>query len=158
MRRIIERIRAGLAAATPAGSGAGAADDPDPGIRYVLADPVDEAKPRTLITFLGELPENIGEILNSVAVACQLRGEYPVAAMSELKPDLIAVSPVPIEFIPTSKHLPVKADEYERYVHRRWSLLLAKWNITKQIDLNMEFEEFVVGQIAREEQAIEVAR
>lgn len=147
MRRIIDRVRdrlLGAASHVPTADASGGADD----IRYVLADAADEAKPRTLITFLGEPPANIAEILNSVAVACQLRGEYPIAAMSELRPDLIAVSPVPIEFLPTFDHLAVKADEYERYLHRRWSLLLAKWNISRQIDLYMAFEEFVDGQLA----------
>ena len=86
--------------------------------------------------------------LHSVAFACRLRGEYPVVVMSELRPDLIAVSTAPIEFIPTFRHLPFRADEYERYVQRRWSLMLAKWNFGKQIELNMSFDDFVADQLA----------
>ena len=146
MQGVIGRIRARLAKAESSAA-ADAADDPA-SIVYVLTDPVEEAKPRSLITFLGEPPENIGEILTSVAFACRLRGEYPVVVMSELKPDLIAVSTAPIEFIPTFRHLPSRPDEYERYVQRRWSLMLAKWNFGKQIELNVSFDDFVAAQLA----------
>lgn len=115
---------------------------------YVLADPADEAKPRCLVSYLGEPPESIGEILNSVAVACQLRDEYPVVVMSELRPDLIAVNVVPMEFIPTRRHLPFAAGEYEHYVRRRWSLVLTKWNFSKQIELGKSFDDFVIDQLA----------
>ncbi|WP_353646380.1 hypothetical protein [Mesorhizobium sp. WSM2239] len=122
-------------------------DDPAAQLVYVLADPVDEAKPRSLISYLGEPPESIGEILNSVAVACRLRDEYPVVVMSELRPDLIAVNVVPIEFIPTRRHLPFAASEYERYIRRRWSLILMKWNFSKQIELGKSFDDFVIDQL-----------
>jgi hypothetical protein len=144
---VIGRIRARLSKAASSGT-AKAAGDPAAQIVYVLTDPVEEAKPRSLITFLGDPPENIGEIITSVAFACRLRGEYPVVVMSELKPDLIAVSTAPIEFIPTFRHLPSRPDEYERYVQRRWSLMLAKWNFIKQIELNLSFDDFVADQLA----------
>ena len=147
MRKVIGRIRARLAKAGSPGA-VDATVDPAARIAYVLTDPVEEAKPRSLITFLGEPPDNIGEILTSVAFACRLSGEYPVVVMSELKPELIAVSTAPIEFIPTFRHLPMKADEYERYVQRRWSLMLAKWNFAKQIELNLSFDDFVAAQLA----------
>ena len=137
-----DRTHQGKAGESDSSAAADAADDPA-SIVYVLTDPVEEAKPRSLITFLGEPPENIGEIIASVAFACRLRGEYPVVVMSELKPDLIAVSTAPIEFIPTFRHLPFRPDEYERYVQRRWSLMLAKWSFGKQIELNMSFDDFV---------------
>ena len=75
--------------------------------------------------------------------------------MSELKPDLIAVSTAPIEFIPTFRHLPSRPDEYERYVQRRWSLMLAKWNFSKQIELNMSFDDFVADQLAPQQNSPE---
>jgi hypothetical protein len=147
VRKVIGRIRARLAKARSLGA-EDATADPGAQIAYVLTDAVEQAKPRSLVTFLGELPDNIGEILTSVAFACRLRGEYPVVVMSELKPELIAVSTAPIEFIPTFRHLPMKVDEYERYIQRRWSLMLAKWNFAKQIELNLSFDDFVAAQLA----------
>src|SRR5262249_38641801 len=73
-------------------------------IRLNLALATEDAKPRSLISLLGEPPANIDEVLESVAVACRSRGEFPVAVMSELRPRLIATSTVPIEFIPTRRH------------------------------------------------------
>ena len=101
-----------------------AVDDLAAELVYVLVDPVDQAKPRTLITFLGEPTANIGEIIVSVAFACQLRGEYPVVVMSELRPDLIAASPAPIEFVPSARYLPFEAEQYSATstaVGRSWS-------------------------------------
>ena len=93
LRSMIAGTRARLARAISLSAGAlPVVDDVAAGLVYVLVDPVDQAKPRTLITFLGEPPANIGEIVVSVAVACQLRGEYPVVVMSEIRPDLIASS------------------------------------------------------------------
>ena len=152
LRSMIAGTRARLARAISFSAGAlPVVDDVAAGLVYVLVDPVDQAKPRTLITFLGEPPANIGEIVVSVAVACQLRGEYPVVVMSELRPDLIASSPAPIEFVPSARHLPFGAEEYQRYVHRRWSLMVAKWNFAKQIDLNMSFDDFVGDQAAHQD-------
>jgi len=144
---MIGRIRARLSK-PPAAEAAKALDDPAAQIVYVLTDAIEQAKPRSLITFLGDPPENVGEIVGSVVFACRLRGEYPVAVMSELRPDMIAVSTAPIEFIPSFRHLPMKTDEYERYVQRRWALMLAKWNFGKQIELNMSFDDFVAAQLA----------
>lgn len=122
--------------------------DPECAIRYVLSDPADEARPRTLITQLGEPPANVDVILSSVAAACRLRGEFPLIVMSELRPDLIAASDTPIEFVPTLYHLPVGPDDYGRYLRRRWALLLAKWNVGKQVDLGTGFEEFLEAELA----------
>lgn len=143
MRRVIDSIKARLIGASSAPLIESFVDD----LVYVLADPADEAKPRSLISYLGEPPESIGDILNSVAVACQLRDEYPVVVMSELRPDLIAVNVVPMEFIPTRRHLPFAASEYEHYVRRRWALMLTKWNFLKQIELGMSFDDFIVDQL-----------
>lgn len=143
MPRVIDRIRARLAKTVAPAAAAPAADA---GLAYVLTDPAQEARPRTLISFLAEPPDNIGEIVISVAYACELRGEYPVLVMSELRAGLIAASTVPIEFMPTRRHLPFDPDEYERYVGRRWSLMMAKWSFTRQIDLDRGFEEFVADQ------------
>jgi hypothetical protein len=152
LRRVTDSIKASLTRA----NSSGAMDNPEARLVYVLANPLDEPKPRSLITYLGEPPISIGEILNSVAVACQLRGEYPVVVMSELRPDLIAINMVPIEFIPTLRHLPFAVSEYEHYVRRRWSLVLAKWNFTKQIDLGVSFDDFVADQLALEQRSPEV--
>lgn len=132
-------------------------DDPAAALVYVLTNPDDQKKPRTLITYLGAPPENIGEIIASVAIVCQRKGEYPVAVMSELRPDVIATSAIPIEFIPTWRHLPFGADVYSRYVHRRWSLMLAKWNFAQQIDLDMHFDDFVEDQLLKPPQAAAVS-
>jgi hypothetical protein len=151
LRRVIDSIKARLTGtASSATASDGAVDDPTAQLVYVLADAIDEAKPRSLITYLGAPPENIGEILNSVAVACRLRGEYPVVVMSELRPDLIAVNIVPMEFIPTLRHLPFAPSEYEHYARRRWSLMLTKWNFLRQIELGMSFDDFVADQLGHQ--------
>ncbi|GLS29169.1 hypothetical protein SAMN04488498_101715 [Mesorhizobium albiziae] len=152
MRRVIDSIKARLSGrASSATTSDGAVDDPAAQLVYVLANPIDEAKPRCLITYLGVPTENVGEILNSVADACQLRGEYPVVVMSELRPDLIAVNMVPMEFIPTLRYLPFAPSEYEHYARRRWSLMLTKWNFLKQIELGMSFDDFIADQLGHQQ-------
>ena len=149
MRRVIDRIRARIQRARSQNSGAASAA-PGEGLRYSLLDEAEDAKPRCLISFLGKPPQNIAEILDTVVVACRDRGEFPVVTMSELRPDLIAVNSAPIEFIPTRHHLPLlTADEYERYVRRRWSLIVAKWSFANEIELALGFDEFVLGQMQK---------
>jgi hypothetical protein len=157
MRRLIDSLKARLIGASSAPTIESVVDDPATQLVYILADPEDEAKPRSLISYLGEPPESIGDILNSVAVACQLRDEYPVVVMSELRPDLIAAILVPIEFIPTRRHLPFAASEYEHYVRRRWSLMLTKWNFLKQIELGKSFDDFISDQLKEAHGSPEVA-
>ena len=114
----------------------------------MLADPADDARPRTLISFLGALPENVAEILDATSEATRNRGEFPVAIMSELRPDLISGGAAPIEFLPARRHLPLlDADAYERYVRRRWSLVMAKWSFADQIELGASFDDFVAWQL-----------
>jgi hypothetical protein len=122
-------------------------EEPD-SLRYILVDAAEDARPRSLISVLGEPPPNVGEVLESVAFACRSRGEFPVAVMSELRPDLIAVSTVPIEFMPTRRYLPVRPDEYERHVRRRWSLMIAKWEFDNEIELGLGFEAFLAEQLS----------
>jgi hypothetical protein len=121
--------------------------EPD-SLRYVLADATEDAKPRSLISLLGDPPPNIAEVLESVAFACRSRREFPVAVMSELRPDLIAVSTVPIEFMPTRRYLPVRADEYGRHVRRRWLLMMAKWDFAREVELGLGFEAFLAEQLS----------
>ena len=146
LRRVIDWIRAGVRRASSANVAA-VCPAPGEGLRYSLLDEAEDSKPRCLISFLGKLPENIAEILDTVVVACRNRGEFPVVTMSELRPDLIAVNSAPIEFIPTRHHLSLlTADEYERYVRRRWSLIVAKWSFANEIELALGFDEFVLVQ------------
>jgi len=121
-------------------------EDPD-SIRYVLTSAVEDAKPRSLISALGSPPRGIGEVLESVAFTCRRNGEFPVAVMSELLPELIAVSTMPIEFLPTRRYLPVRTDEYERHIRRRWSLMIAKWQFAKQVELSIDLETFLATQL-----------
>lgn len=113
----------------------------------MLACAIEDAKPRCLISMLGDMPANAGEVLEAVALACRGKGEFPVAVVSELRPDLIAASTVPIEFMPTRRYLPVRPHEYERHVRRRWALMIAKWEFARQIELSLEFEAFLAGQM-----------
>ena len=149
MIRLFNQMRSAMALVGPSTATASAAssgEEPD-SIRYVLADAIEDARPRSLISALGDPPSNLGEVLESVAFACRSKGEFPVAVVSELRPDLIAASTVPIEFLPTRRYLPVKLDEYERHVRRRWSLMIAKWAFTKQIELSLGFEAFLAEQM-----------
>ncbi len=123
-----------------------AEDDPN-SIRYVLGSAVEDAKPRCLISVLGTPPRDIGEVLESVAFVCRRNREFPVAVMTELPPGLIAASTMPIEFLPTRDHLPVRPDEYERHIRRRWSLMIAKWQFAKQIELSIDLETFLAQQL-----------
>jgi hypothetical protein len=147
--RLFNRIRAAMASAGPSVAiPSETASNEEPGsIRYVLADAVEDAKPRSLISALGDPPSNLGEVLESVAFACRAKGEFPVVVVSELRPGLIAASTVPIEFMPTRQYLPVRPDEYERHVRRRWSLMIAKWEFAKQIELSLGFEAFLAEQM-----------
>lgn len=118
-------------------------------MRLALESQSEDAKPRTLISALGERSPNIGEMLESVALACRAIGEFPVAIMSELRPELISVSTMPIEFLPTRDYLPVEAHEYDRHVRRRWSLIIGKWEASKQIELGLGFEAFLAAELRK---------
>jgi hypothetical protein len=118
-------------------------------IRLALTLEIEDAKPRTLISVLGEPPPKVGEMLESVAFACRAIGEFPVAIMSELRPELISASTMPIEFLPTREYLPVGAHEYHRHVRRRWSLIIGKWEVSKQIELALGFEAFLAAEVLR---------
>ena len=135
------RLGDGAAAAVPA---PGAETET---IRYVLASAGEDARPRSLISMLGDLPPNAGEMIEAVAAACREQGEFPVAVLSDLRPDLIAASTLPIEFMPTRRYLPVRADEYERHVRRRWALLVAKWEFARQIELSPGFDAFLAAEL-----------
>lgn len=126
-----------------------ATEDTADSIRLALESPIEDARPRTLITALGEQSSNLGEMLESVAHACRALGEFPVAIMSELRPDLISVSTMPIEFLPTREYLPVEVHEYDRYVRRRWSLTIGKWQASKQIELALDFESFLAAELRK---------
>jgi hypothetical protein len=147
--RLFNRIRAAMTLAGPSVAiPSETASNEEPGsIRYILADAIEDTKPRSLISALGDPLSNLGEVLESVAFACRTKGEFPVAVISELHPGLIAASTVLIEFMPTRRYLPVRPDEYERHVRRRWSLMIAKWEFTKQIDLSLDFEAFLAEQM-----------
>lgn len=118
-------------------------------MRLALESPSEDAKPRTLISALGERSPNVGEMLESVALACRAIGEFPVAIMSELRPELISVATMPIEFLPTRDYLPVAAHEYDRYVRRRWSLIIGKWEASKQIELGLGFDAFLAAELRK---------
>lgn len=119
-------------------------EDSAPDIGYVLIDPKDQEKPRTLISYLGPMAENAADVIESVRQACLLRSEFPVVVLSELRPDLMTSSEAPVEFLPGARHLPglTGSDQYERYVRRRWELILEKWKIEKEIALTLSVEEF----------------
>jgi uncharacterized HAD superfamily protein/hypoxanthine phosphoribosyltransferase len=122
-------------------------EDSAPDISYVLIDANDQAKPRTLISYLGPVTENVGEVIRSVRQACLLRSEYPVIVLSELRPDIMTSSEAPVEFLPEMRHVPaLKADEYERYLRRRWSLILEKWKIEREVTLASSLDEFLALQ------------
>jgi hypothetical protein len=149
VRFLVDRLRAlGTRSDGAASDAAAQPEDPIVALRYVLTDPVKEAMPRTLISILGAAPGNVGEIILSVATACRQRGEYPVAVLSELLPEVIARSEIPIEFLPSRRYLPGDGAAYERYLRRRWSLMLAKWNFARQIELQLGFEEFLAEEMS----------
>jgi hypothetical protein len=145
LRGLLDRLRPTRSAFDlPPVTGNGASDT----LRYILANTADDARPRTLISFLGALPPNIGEILESVAYSCRAKGEFPVAVLADLRPELMAVSATPIEFIPTRRHLFVlNADEYQRFVRRRWSLIITKWNFASELKFGASFEEFIETEL-----------
>ncbi len=117
-------------------------------LQYVLRDPIDEAKPRSLISVLGAMPDNLAEILDTAVEACRANGEFPVIVLSELRPDLTAASSAPLEFVPTRSHLPSLSPEiYGRYSRRRWSLIIAKWDIASEITISSTIEEFLADQL-----------
>ncbi len=149
LNRLLATISARLARAGRLGAGAAEPAAPADELAYVLSNPTEEAKPRTLVGMLGEPSDNVAEVIESVATACRLRGEYPVALMSSLRPDVIAASTVPIEFMPTHAHLSFDAATYERYVRRRWALMSAKWKFVRQVELGMSFDDFLEQQLGR---------
>lgn len=137
--------------ATPDTAGSASLDekveDSAPDISYVLIDPNDQAKPRTLISYLGPMTENIAEVIESVRQACLLKGEFPVIILSELRPELMTSIEAPVEFLPEMRHVPaLKADQYERYLKRRWALVLEKWKIEREVTLASSLDEFLTAQ------------
>ncbi|PDT81702.1 hypothetical protein [Sinorhizobium sp. BJ1] len=117
-------------------------------LKYVFHDPTLEANPRSLISVLGTMPDNLVEILDTAVQACRDQAEFPIAVLSELRLDLIAARSVPLEFIPTRRHLPsVPAEIYGRYIRQRWSLIMAKWDVSNEIALSSSIDEFLADQI-----------
>ncbi|WP_223843432.1 hypothetical protein [Sinorhizobium fredii] len=117
-------------------------------LKYVFHDPTLEANPRSLISVLGTMPDNLVEILDTAVQACRDQAEFPIAILSELRLDLIAARSVPLEFIPTRRHLPsVPAEIYGRYIRQRWSLIMAKWDVSNEIALSSSIDEFLADQI-----------
>jgi hypothetical protein len=91
---------------------------------------------------------NLAQVLDTAVEACRVNAEFPVVVLSELRPDLIAASSAPFEFIPTRSHLPsLPPESYERYVRRRWSLIIAKWDISSEIALSSTIDEFLADQL-----------
>jgi uncharacterized HAD superfamily protein len=122
-------------------------EDSAPDISYVLIDPNDQSKPRTLISYLGPLAENAVEVIDSVRQACLLRSEFPIVVLSELRPDLMSSSEAPVEFLPRMQHVAaLKSDQYERYLKRRWALILEKWKIEREVTLASNLDEFLATQ------------
>ena len=149
-RRLVRLALDRIQVLVPRGSDLSGQSGPDdPGSRhvYILTDPSEQAKPRSLVSYLGEMEPNVAEVIGSAAFACRAGGQYPVVVVSELRPDLIAAGEFPIEFIPSLRHLHISNDEYERYVRRRWSLMLMKWAFATQIALRLDFEAFLARQI-----------
>ena len=148
--------RASAFLASLAGSGAASAvslddkvHDSAPDIGYVLIDPDSQSRPRTLVSYLGPMSENVVDVIGSVREACVRRSEFPIVVVSELRPDLMSSYGVPVEFLPTLRHLPtLKFDHYQRYVEQRWALMLEKWKIERQVTLGANLHEFV-GEQAR---------
>lgn len=140
----------GRAGTWPAPAPQEAAIDPAAAsLRYVLADADVQALPRCLVSLLGNAPDNAGDVLDSVLTACRARQEFPVVVMSTLDPLLVAVTPAPIELMPPRAYLRVLDDaEYERYLRRRWGLLLAKWGFAAEIQLALAFDEFVEHELS----------
>ncbi|MBB4275385.1 hypothetical protein [Rhizobium mongolense] len=123
--------------------------DEEDSLLYVLQDPKEEARPRSIISVLGMMPANLPEILDTAVEACRANGEFPVVVLSELRPDLIAASSAPLEFLPTRSYLPSLSPEiYGRYARRRWSLILAKWDISSEITLSSTIDEFLADQLS----------
>ena len=114
---------------------------------YVLLDEEMEKRPRVLISLLGDPGENPEEVLGSISDICLARAEFPVVVMSDLQPALLATSTAPVEFLPQRKHVPLLgAEDYRRYVARRWSLLNEKWNVVQEITVGLSIDEFVREQ------------
>ncbi|TCN34089.1 hypothetical protein [Sinorhizobium americanum] len=122
--------------------------DEERSLNYIFHDPALEAIPRSLISVLGTMPDNLVDILDTAVQACRANAEFPVVVLSELRLDLIAARSAPVEFIPTCLHLPsVPAENYGRYVRQRWSLIMAKWDISNEIVLSSSIDEFLASQI-----------
>lgn len=117
-------------------------------LNYVFHDPTHEVNPRSLISVLGTMPDNLVDILDTAVQACRANAELPIIVLSELRLDLIAARSAPMEFIPTRGHLPsVPAENYGRYIRQRWSLIMAKWDISNEIALSSSIDEFIADQI-----------
>jgi uncharacterized HAD superfamily protein/adenine/guanine phosphoribosyltransferase-like PRPP-binding protein len=120
--------------------------DSAPDIGYVLIDPHTQSQPRTLVSCLGPIGENVADVIGSVSEACLRRSEFPVVLMSELRPELMKSFGAPVEFLPTLKHVrALKLDHYQRYVKQRWALILEKWKIKRQITLGASLDEFLAS-------------
>lgn len=116
-------------------------------LRLIDEKGVDRPQVRVLISALGpDLPEREVQ-LRSAAQAVLAGGQQPVLATSHADAPFVVGQTLPTEILPTRADLKVLTDaEYRSYLNRRWTLILAKWDIDEAIDLGQGFEEFLAGQ------------
>lgn len=126
-------------------------EDTAPEIGYVLIDPTVQARPRTLVSYLGPMADNAEEVIESVRQICLSRSEFPVVVLSQLRPELMSSSEAPVEFVPEMQDVTTLApDQYTRYVKRRWALILEKWKIEREVTLAASLDEFLAARGSNE--------
>ena len=74
-------------------------------IRLALHDAAADGKARCLISFLAPLEKHGADMIDAAAESAREAGQFPVAVICELRPDLATGRDYPIDFLPTRRHV-----------------------------------------------------
>lgn len=134
--------------ATAAGDDPTAAAVKEPySIRLAFSDAAADGQARCLISFLGPLEEHGADMIDAAVESARDAGQVPVAVICELRPDLATTRDYPIDFLPMRAHVPILDRwSYDRYVRRRWDIMLLKWDCSHHIQLGVDLDEFIAAQ------------
>lgn len=118
-------------------------------VRYVDSDPRSRPAVRVLISALGPSVPNREDQIRTVAAATLAGGQQPVVVATHLSTTFLVAEQFPVEILPLRSDLKALSDaEYDAYLRRRWTLILAKWAIAEEIDLGAELDAFLADQTA----------
>lgn len=109
-----------------------------------LDEELDEL-PRTLVTFLGCSRQQIEAELAGILKAAELHGEVPIFVITEPCFDTFRANGAQrVEFLPApSDANAVGSGSYARYMRSRYAHVMAKWNVSSEVQLGQSLEMFL---------------